>query len=405
VSSSRSLTSRAGRAASVAVLVLSAACQERLTAPADCPTLCPGGYELRDTVLFPVPDGDSAFSGYFYPGQGTSLRVSYQFAPSEDRAVLRFSPRPDSVLVDDTLRTYTIDSVALELSLQYRDSLVSGLKLFLYRLPASVDSTVSFTDVDTAFTPANTIDSFTVVDTTTRYRTVLSGASLARVAIPAGDSGVLALGVQIRASQGTGVRIGSASAGLQSPAFINYVTAQSDTGPVSTSLPSLGLRFNTFVSQSTPPLDPDLLTLGGVPSARTIIRFPWPAYLRDSAQLVRATLELLPSGPIPGLTGDSAFVEARPLLADFGNKSPASSDGLFITTVPILPGVVDTLSLEVRRALTLWQGTTPLPPAFMLQLFPEVSSFTRPTFGSSRTPGLVPRLRITYARKFPFQEP
>ncbi|HXI22094.1 MAG TPA: hypothetical protein VNH46_13460, partial [Gemmatimonadales bacterium] len=140
-------------------------------------------------------------------------------------------------------------------------------------------------------------------------------------------------------------------------------------------------------------------------SARSILRFPWPEYLRDSAQLVRATLELLPTGPVPGLAGDTAYVQARPLLADFGSKSPASSDALFITSVPILPGVLDTLSIEVRRSLTLWQGSAPLPPAFMLQLFPEVSSFTRPTFGSSRTPGLMPRLRITYARKFPFQEP
>ena len=43
--------------------------------------------------------------------------------------------------------------------------------------------------------------------------------------------------------------------------------------------------------------------------------------------------------------------------------------------------------------------------SFLLQLLPEGSSFSRATFGSSRSPGLVPRLRVTYARRFPFEAP
>jgi hypothetical protein len=41
----------------------------------------------------------------------------------------------------------------------------------------------------------------------------------------------------------------------------------------------------------------------------------------------------------------------------------------------------------------------------MLQLFPEGASFTRATLGSTRTAGLQPRLRVTYALKFPFEAP
>jgi hypothetical protein len=51
----------------------------------------------------------------------------------------------------------------------------------------------------------------------------------------------------------------------------------------------------------------------------------------------------------------------------------------------------------------LWQGTSPLPPTIWVQLVPETSSFARPEFGSTRTAGFAPRLRLTFARNFPFE--
>ena len=41
----------------------------------------------------------------------------------------------------DTFRAYTVDSVLLNLTLVARDTLVNGLKLYLYRLPSTIDST------------------------------------------------------------------------------------------------------------------------------------------------------------------------------------------------------------------------------------------------------------------------
>jgi len=383
---------------------LVAGCQERLAAPADCPNLCPGGYVIVDTVLTAVADGDTSFSGYLVAGQGGQLRVSWQFPVSEDRAFVRFAPRPDSLTVGDSLEAYTVDSVGLEVSLLYRDPAVTGLKLFLYRLPATVDSTTTFVDVDTAFTPANLVDSF-VVDTSSRYRAVFSGAALSRVAIPAADSGVLALGIQIRADQGTGVRIGGPGGGSTAPVFHTYVEVPtSDTTTAKRTITRSG-QFGSFVSQSTPPPDPSVLSVGGVPSARAVLRFPWPVSLRDSAQLIRGTLELTLTTPVEGIPGDTARVLARPVLADFGAKSPTTSDGFFIGVAPVVPGQTDTVRIEVRPALTAWQGSSPRPSTFILQLSPEVSTFTRPIFGSTRSPGAAPRLRVTYARPFPFEEP
>jgi hypothetical protein len=391
----------------LAAVLLLAGCQERLAAPADCPNLCPGGYDIREDTLVALQDQDSSFVGYLNPGQGSSLRVSWQFPLSEDRAVIKFARRTDSLTINGVTRGYQIDSLALEVSLGYRDTTVKGLKLYLYRLPVTVDSTTTFAEVDAAFTPATTVDSFVVDDSvvTQRLRAVFSGADTTKLLIPAADSGVLALGVQIRADQGTGVRIGGAAAGSGTPSFVTYVTvANSDTTTVDR-IVSPSLQFNTFITQSPVSVDPDLLTVGGAPSARALVRFPWPARLKDSATLVRATLQLLPSVPIPGLAGDSAFVQVRPIVADFGGKSPSVTDALFTTTVPVVTGSSDTVSFEVRRGVSLWQGANGVPPAFFLQLIPEVSSFTYPTFGSTRTPGLVPRIIVSYALKFPFSEP
>ena len=394
-------------AAGAAILLL-LACQERLAAPADCPNLCPGGYIVRDTVLVPVTGHDSAYEGYVLAGAGSSLRVSYQLPASEDRGVIRFQARPDSFTFNDTLRAYTVDSVVLSIGMQFRDTAVKNLVVYLYRLPATLDSNFTFIDADTAFTPANVIDSFVVADSVRSgtLSTTLKGATLPQVAIPTADSGVLAMGVQLRAAQPTGIRIGSAGGGTLAPLFTTYLHFPTPGDTTTTSRTIVrGPSFARFVSQTVPVLDTTTLTVGGAPSSRSVIRFPWPLQLRDSAQLVRVTLELVPTTAILGLPGDTAFLQARPLLADFGGKSPTGSDGFYIAIAPLVDGQTDTVRLEVRRAVTLWQGASGLPPAFMLQLFPEASSFTRATFGSSRSVGYMPRLRVTYALTFPFEKP
>ena len=63
-----------------------------------------------------------------------ALLVSNGLPVSEDRAVYRFNARPDSIELRDTLRAYTVDSVRLALNLLARDTLVDGLKLYLYRI-------------------------------------------------------------------------------------------------------------------------------------------------------------------------------------------------------------------------------------------------------------------------------
>jgi len=395
-----------------AVIGLAAAmtgCQERLTAPAECPALCPGGTaKVFDTIVPALQGRDSSFTGYVDRGRGTALLTSNGFAASEDRAIYRFVPRGDSITVRDTLRAYTVDSVLLSLTLVARDTLVNGLTVYLYRLPSTVDSTATFAEVEPLLSDVNLIDSIAVPDSvnTGAITTVVRGADVARVALPPGGDSVLAIGVRIAAGTPTGIRLGSL-ASSSAATFTSYVTVDvPDTGSVRNQTLNRATGFNIFVTQDpVVPVD-SLLTVGGEPSSRALVRFGLSDQFLDSSTIVRATLELVPVRPIIGLPTDPAVIQVLAVVGDLGAKSPLTTDVTFIRqdTLPQIQS--DTVRVEVTRIVQLWQGTRSRPQSVFLRIAPEAATFARAVFGSTRTPALgVPRLRITYQRSFPFENP
>jgi hypothetical protein len=83
-----------------------------------------------------------------------------------------------------------------------------------------------------------------------------------------------------------------------------------------------------------------------------------------------------------------------------------TSDTRFISSDTLAVGSADTVRLDVTAIIRLWQSASQRPEAVFLSLLPEGASFTRPVFGSTRS-GTVgaPRLRITYQKPFPFENP
>ncbi len=391
-----------------------AGCQEKLTAPADCPALCPGGQpEVFDEIITAVSGGDSSYFGYVLPHQAPALLVSNGLEGSEDLGLVRFLTRASTVTVRDTARAYTIDSVALSFSVVARDTNQTGLQLLVYRLSPSFDSSATFATAAPAFVPGNLIATIPVPDTlnTGVVRAVFDAADLPRVEIPPSDSGRLAVGVRIAAPTATGVRIGALASG-SGPIFTTYATLDvPDTGTARLRAIPLGAGLTTYVEEVPPVVDPMLLAVGGSTSARAILRFNLPSRIRDSATIVRATLELSPVTPITGLPTDPPRLLSRPVLSDVGAKSPVSS------TVGLRgqsPPPADTLeigstivSMEAVRLVELWLGRTTRPSALILSLTPEAASFTRPVFHSTRAldPAVRPRLRISYLLSFPFENP
>jgi hypothetical protein len=406
--------SRAGGwlAAFVVLAAVTTACQEDLTAPAQCPELCPGGESrVFDTVLTPLPGSDTSYTGYVSKDRAGAMLVSNGMPAGDARAVYRFGPRLDSIEVNDTMRAYTVDSVELALTLVGRDTLLGGVKLYLYRIdPATADTAATFASITSQFVPEAIIDSITVLDTLRppgRLRTVLQGAEVAKVALPVEGDGVLAIGVAMAAPQPSGVRLGARQA-QTGPTFVSYVTVDvADTGSVRKQIMTSQTAFNTYVLQTPLAPDPDLLTVGGEPSSRALLRFDLPQPIKDSATVVRATLELIPVSPLIGLSTDPPLLQATALFADLGAKSPVvTTDTRFIVADTISVGTADTIRLDLTPIVRLWQSDDERPEAVFLSLLPEAASFSRPVFGSTRSaPPGAPRLRLTYLKPFPFENP
>jgi hypothetical protein len=418
------VTRWAGWCAAVAIGVgIVTACQERLTSPADCPELCPGGSpQVFDTVVtalagldssYPSP-ADFANGGYVNRGRGLALLLSNGFIASEDRPIYRFAPRSDQISVRDTFRTYTVDSAIINVTIVARDTLVGGLKLFLYRIPSGVDSTVSFTGVEPLLTPASLIDSIVVPDSVHTGTVVdtLGPAEVGRVAFGGTDS-TLAIALKMTANAPTGIRVGSLASSTAAT-FTAFVTVDvPDTGSVKHQSISRPTAFNTFVTENPiVPID-SLLTVGGEPSSRALIRFGLSRDFLDSASILRATLEVTPVRPIFSLQGDPSFIQAIPVVGDFGAKSPISSDSIALRlgtdTLPLVQS--DTVRFNVTRHVQVWQVSSDRPQSIFLRLAPEAASFARGQFFSTRSHGpdpsvlVAPRLRITYQRSFPFENP
>jgi hypothetical protein len=381
-----------------------------LTAPAECPELCPGGESnVFDTVITPLANSDTSYVGFVARSSAGALLVSNGLPASEDRAVIRFAARRDSIELRDTLRSYTVDSALLALNLIARDTLVNGLKLYLYRIDSAVDIDDTFGSIDPQLVPTAIIDSIDVPDSVNAgpVQTVLRAADVGKVALPVGTGGVLAIGVAMAADQPSGVRIGSSVVGTGAT-FISYVTLDvPDTGSIRSQSLTVLPAFNAFVTET--PLVPDnaFLTVGGEPSARALLRFDLPEDIEDSATIVRATLELVPRSPMLGLPSDPALLQATALLADLGAKSPViTTDARFIVSDTLAVGSSDTVRLDMTPIVRLWQSASERPEAVFLSLLPEAATFTRPVFGSTRS-GTVgaPRLRITYLKPFPFENP
>lgn len=381
----------------------SGACTERLTTPGTCPGLCPGGeVAVRDTVILASLGRDSSFAGFTGMVEGTSMLLSTGPAFGESRGVIRFLPRGDSVFVQDTVRTFSVDSVVIRLFLQRRDTTVSGLELNVYRLPTSTDTLVTPTELAELMTPERLLRSVAIVDSAKvgSFSLGFTESELARFEFTAADSTQLVLGLRLTAPGSAAARFGTGRAGDQGPVWFTFVTTENADSTLRDQLISRVPTRSFSVRSPSTPLDPSFLQLGGFPAARTFIRFAMPDNLRDSVTILRATLELDGIVPLTGLPGDSIRVDVRGLLADFGAKSPVVGN---ISSSQFMRVGDSGLSIDIASTAVLWQGDRPLPAALRLQMGEEWSSFLEPRFHSTRGSGSAPRLRITYRPQFPFQ--
>lgn len=387
------------------VVLGAAACAEELTTPGGCPELCPGGpITVRDTFLTAIPSGDSAFTGFGSVTDASSLLLANAGGPlTESLALIRFIARGDTVIVQDTTRTFVVDSVKLNLALQDRDTTKTGLVLDIYRVPQTLDTLASFAELTAAMVPAALLRSVPIPDSfkAGALPVIFSGAELSKFTFVAADSTRLAIGLRVRAPSQAGVYVGALNSGTTAPTYVTYTTVNEVADTILRKREIVrGVLENVTVRAGDLPFSIDLLQVGGFPAARSLIRFALPLYLRDSVTILRATLELVLEEPVAGIPGDSARIDARTVVADFGAKSP-----IVVTTGAstwIQPGG-DTVRIEIGPLVNFWQGTEGLPPVLRLNHGQEFGSFLVPRFRSTRSPSGAPRVRITYRPRFVFE--
>ena len=420
----------------LALLLALGACTEQATAPGVCPDFCPGGQiGVVDTIFTDMIERDTAFSGYVEAVGGEVMAVADVPGAVDSRAIFRMNAMPLVVVLHDTTTSpIIVDSARLRIEILHRDTNATSLWIKLYRLPLAIDSTTTFAQVIPPFTDS-IVDSVNVnallsaplisdtatvrmwgdtIQTDSAGHVLLVGADsslilytdldTAQARFVAADSGRVAYGVRVSADSANTIALGTADNG-RGPRLTWFFNFLDSTSTAKDSSLSRGPIFDSFVfNPPTPPIDSNL-AVGGVPAARSLLRVKIPALLRDSADVVRATLVMVPVGPVPGAPADSFTILARAVIADLGAKSPLSTNSQFFGTHLVHLNAADTLRMELTDLVRSWALDSTLTPALMLGQAPEAASYTQIRFYSTRAPAFRPTLHITFVRRYTFGAP
>jgi hypothetical protein len=246
--------------------------------------------------------------------------------------------------------------------------------------------------VDVAVPPADSSDT---------VRVTFPSSALPTFAV---DSLRAALGIALRSPSPAFVSLKTSEDGF-SPTLSRWVKVDSIPNTRVTRIATFGVAVDTYVFPPLPAAGAGVLTVGGAPSSRTFVHLDLPRRIVDSSNVVRATLFLIPAGPVLTAPGDTLRVVAHPLAADLGSKSPvlsATVDTAAGSGGRVPPGVNDTIKVDITRVVQSWRADTTQSHTVLLRISPEAGSFGELRFWSSADPRRA-LLDITYVPPINYQ--
>jgi hypothetical protein len=387
---------------SLLVVVMATACSEdKVTAPGACPEFC-GVVSVQavDTLLGSSINRDSSYTGYVPAYTASQIMVAGPGGARESRAVLRFLQFADTVPLNpgDTARRAVLqtDSFTVLLVVNRTTAGLTGLRFRLYRLPQTVDSATTYNDVAPWFQDSTFIrDTLVPVPEQSDSITILLPASAFPDFQPGNRNvtlGVALSGPAAFAELGT-------SDQFRGAVLSRWVTVDS-VGPTrARRVSSLGTLLDTYVFDPIAPAPATVLTVGGAPSARSFIRLNVPSRIVDSANIVRATLVLIPQTPVIAAPGDTLVLLAHSLSSDIGPKSPvrpAASDSAGLTGARLVNGMTDTIRVDITDVMRSWKQDTITPRTLVLRIDREGGSFGQLRFWSTADATRRPVIDLTY---------
>ena len=249
------------------LVVLVAACSgEQVTAPGVCPAFCTGvTVQASDTLLRGSVRGDSTYSGYVPSHHALELVVASPGGAIESRAVMRFFRFTDTIPLnvgDTTTRPVTrTDSFQVGIVVGRRTAGVTDLRLALYRLPTTLDSTATDADLAPFFDDSTFVAEFPVPANGV-YDSLVIGIAPGKLPSFAADSLRAAFGVALRSASPSFVALASTESG-RGPVMSRYVRVDSVPGTSVVRVGTLGTQIDTYVFPPLPPPAAGVLSVGG----------------------------------------------------------------------------------------------------------------------------------------------
>lgn len=401
-----------------------AACTEDYDGGAACPALCPEqNVVVLDTVFDPV-DVDTTVPGFPTHGTETEMLLARRGDTVDVRPVIRFDSLPiyfnsGSATGDTVIKV--VDSAYVKLRINKPASIATRpVTIDVFDVDTTTgDSAFAAQDTSTAlekllFRPDRLIGSITL-DTAQITDSVRIPLDSLKLITKITNQGRLRLGFRATSAGPVQIRIFAYEGG--DPAVVRFLPS-ADTSfnhltvfpksKVPRSQVTLAADLTDYVHVIRSPAMPDasVLTVGGVPGSRTLIRFNIPAKILDSSNVLRATLELT-QRPVASID-DTTRLTLYPLLVTAGDEITDVGRSAWLTNPPntgfdsvlFAPRDSGVKNIEIVNALRAW--ALPIAKssqtAIALRAGPEGMDPRFVSFFSSKSAAnLRPRLRVSYS--------